>query len=96
MEFANPNKPCVGYSANIRIYAGFGLFEQSEVMRSASAARNSYDTSAAAGYHKLRFQSMTFPLAGVILFLLVFPVFYLLLVTFSFFSVALSLVQLCL
>ena len=85
MEFANTDKPGICYSANIRIYAGFRLFEQSEVMSPALPARNGYDSSAPAGYRKLRLQSMTFPLAGVIPFLLVFPVFDLLPVAFPVF-----------
>lgn len=85
MDFVNPNKTSVCYSTNIRIYAGFRLFEQAEIMRPAIAARNCYDTFTPAGNRKLRLYSMTFLLAGVILFLLVFTVLDSSLVTFSVF-----------
>jgi len=85
MEFANSNKPSIGYSANIRIYAGLRLFEQSEIMRPASTAHNSYDSFTSSDDRKLRFQGMAFLFAGIILFLLVFSVLYWLPVTFPVF-----------
>jgi len=85
MKFVNTDKSSISHSANIWTYAGFRLFEQLEIMRSAVAARNCYDTSAAACDSNLRFQSMTLLLTGVILFLFVFSILYLPIVAFPVF-----------
>ena len=69
MQLGNTSEATVSHRQNVRVYAGFGVFEHPEIVRSAIADGGTDDTSAAAVHDNLRFQRMTLALAGVIFFL---------------------------